>query len=162
MTAWLTQTSTLWKLFAIFAGLSIIMLTWIIYFDLHIIDETADPAKVLAILDAQTPVQHQAHFWMTLIADIPYPFTYGLLFAGLALRNFGKYGKLLSIPAILSIPSDTIENISQLFILKGHTDWLAVKAIATPIKLVCFSTALLLAVLALIIAIKAKVGKPEI
>lgn len=150
----LTNTKTLWRLFWIFAALSLAMLGWIVYHDLHIIDEISDPEQVKAVLAAQSPAQHKAHFWMTLLLDIPYPFAYGLLFAGLAMKFFGKWGKWLCIPALLAIPLDTVENISQLFILRGNTDLLALKAIVTPIKLGSFLVALILALIALGIGLK--------
>lgn len=130
------------------------MLSWITYHDLHIIDEIWDPEKVKAALAAQSPEQHKAHFWMTLILDIPYPFAYGLLFVGLALKFLGKWGRWLCIPALISIPFDTIENIVQLFILKGDMSLLAVKSFVTPIKLGSFIAALIIALVALAIAAK--------
>lgn len=150
----LTNTKILWRLFFTFAIFSFAMLAWIQYHGLHIIDEVSDPEQVKAVLAAQTPAQHKAHFWMTLLLDIPYPFAYGLLFAGLALKFLGKWGKWLCIPALIAIPFDTIENIAQLFILKGNTDLLALKAIVTPIKLTSFIIALILAIVALGIAAK--------
>lgn len=125
------------------------MLSWILIHDLHIIDEVANPDQVRAILDQQTPEQHNAHFWMTLIGDIPYPFAYGLLFAGLILRNFETYGKYLAIPALLSLPADTLENVTQLFILKGHMEGLAIKELVTPAKLFCWIWGIIFALAAL-------------
>jgi len=150
MTNWLTKTATLWTLFAAFLVLSLGMLSWILIHDLHIIDEVSDPEAVIEILRGQTFEQHRAHFWMTLIGDLPYPFAYGLLFAGLILRNFKTYGKYLAIPALLSLPADTIENISQLFILSGNLDGLAIKEIVTPIKLFCWIWGIIFALAALI------------
>jgi len=152
----LRDTKVLWRLFILFALLSIAMLGWIQYHSLHIIDEISDPEQVKAVLAAQSPAQHKAHFWMTLLLDIPYPFAYGLLFAGLALKFLGKWGKWLCIPALIAIPFDTIENITQLFILKGNTDLLALKAIVTPIKLTSFIIALVLAIVGLAVALKRK------
>lgn len=152
----LTDTKILWRLFFAFAALSLAMLCWIIFHDLHIIDEIARPDQVKAVLAAQSTEQHRAHFWMTLILDIPYPFVYGSLFAGLALKYFGKWGKWLCIPALLAIPFDTIENIAQLFILKGNMAPLALKAIVTPLKLACFVIAVIIALTANCMAAKAK------
>jgi len=154
----LTDTKTLWRLFAVFAVLSIGMLSWILYHDLRIIDEISDPGHVKAVLDLQSPEQHQAHFLMTLIGDLPYPFAYGLLFAGLTLKFLGRWGKWLCIPALIAIPADTIENISQLFILKGNMDFLTVKAIVTPIKLASFMAALFIALIALCVALKRRLS----
>lgn len=133
------------------------MLAWISFYKLHIIDEIWEPAKVQAVLDAQTTEQHRAHFRMTLFFDLLYPFVYGPLFAGLTLKYL-KRG-WLTIPAFLCIPADTIENIAQLFILSGTTQAMAIKAIATPIKLICFIIALVLAILALGVAVKQRKSK---
>ncbi len=154
----LTETNTLWRLFWVFVGLSLAMLAWITFYKLHIIDEIWEPAKVQAALEAQTPAQHRAHFRMTLFFDLLYPFIYGPLFAGLTLKYL-KRG-WLTIPAFLCIPADTIENIAQLFILSGTSEAMAVKAIATPVKLICFIIALVLALLALGVAAKSRWGKP--
>lgn len=153
----LTDSKILWRLFWIFLVLSLAMLAWISFHKLHIIDEIWEPAKVQAVLDAQTPEQHRAHFRMTLFFDLLYPFAYAPLFAGLALKYLKRWW--LSIPAFLCIPADTIENIAQLFILSGTSEAMAVKAIATPIKLVCFVIALILALISLGIAAKIRFGK---
>lgn len=125
------------------------MLYWIQKHGLHIIDEITSPEKVKAVLAAQTPAQHAAHYKMTLFADIPYPFAYGTFFAGLIITAFKKWGRWLALLPIICIPADTIENISQLFILKGDMGPLSIKAIATPIKLGTYLPALILAVIAL-------------
>ena len=150
----LTDTKILWRLFWVFVVLSIAMLIWITFYKLHIIDEIWDPAKVQAALNAQTPAQHRAHFHMTLFFDLLYPFIYGPLFAGLTLKYLKRWW--LSIPAFLCIPSDTIENIAQLFIFSGASEAMAVKAIATPIKLLCFVIASILVLVALGVALKEK------
>jgi len=72
----LTDTKNLWRLFGVFAILSVAMLAWISYHGLHIIDEISDPQQVKAVLAAQSPAQHKSHFWMTFLLDIPYPFAY--------------------------------------------------------------------------------------
>lgn len=154
MASKLTSGKTLWSLFAVFAALSLAMLAWIIHFDLHIIDEIWNPEQVETTLAAQSSAQHRAHFWMTLILDIPYPFVYGPLFAGLVLKYFKGGAKWLSVPAFLTIPTDTIENVSQLYILGGNMAPLGIKAIVTPIKLTSFILAVILALLALFIAFR--------
>lgn len=148
----LTNSKILWRLFGVFVALSLAMLAWITYYKLHIIDEIWEPSKVQAVLDAQTAEQHRAHFRMTLFFDLLYPFVYGPLFAGLTLKYLKRWW--LAIPAFLCIPADTIENFAQLFILSGTNEAMTVKAVATPIKLVCFMIALVLALIALGIAAK--------
>jgi len=128
------------------------MLAWITYHELKIIDEIWEPEKVRAALDAQTEKQHAAHFKMTLYFDLLYPFIYAPLFAGLTLKYLKRFW--LTLPAFLCIPADTIENIAQLFLLSGNSGAMAVKAIATPIKLICFIIALILTLIALGISIR--------
>ena len=139
----------IWISGIITALLSAAMLYWIQKHGLHIIDEISSPEKVKTVLAAQTPAQHDAHFWMTLLMDIPYPFAYGIFFAGLIMFTFKKWGRILALPAFICIPADTIENISQLFILRGDMGPLAVKAIATPIKLGTYIPAFIFAFVSL-------------
>lgn len=136
-----------------FVGLTIAFGIWIQRYNLHIIDEISDPAQIRAVVDAMTPEQMAAHWWMTLSLDYFYPLAYGAFFAGLALRYFGSAGLWLVVPSMIVVPADIIENTIQLFILSGDDSLIGVKAIATPIKLVSFIVAALIALIALIYAV---------
>ena len=135
-----------------FLGLTLAFALWIQVYDLHIIDEVSDPDQIRAIVTAMTPEQRSAHWWMTLVLDYAYPIAYGIFFAGLALRYFGKAGFWLAIPTIICVPADMVENTMQLFILSGNESVLWVKAIATPIKLATFVVGAVIALVGLGIA----------
>ena len=141
----------------VWSGLAFVALTigfgiWIQQNDLHIIDEISDPDQIRAVVGAMTPEQMSAHWWMTLVLDYFYPLAYGTFFAGLALRYFGASGIWIAVPSIIVVPADIVENTIQLFILSGDFSLIWVKAIATPIKLVSFIVAALIALGALAFA----------
>ncbi|MCH9750602.1 MAG: hypothetical protein K0U61_00135 [Alphaproteobacteria bacterium] len=136
-----------------FVGLTIAFGIWIQRYDLHIIDEISDPDQIRAVVAAMTPEQMSAHWWMTLSLDYFYPLAYGAFFAGLALRYFGAAGLWIIVPSMIVVPADIIENTVQLFILSGDQSLIGVKVFATPIKLVSFIVAGLIALIALIYAV---------
>lgn len=142
----------------VWSGLAFLALTigfgvWIQQYDLQIIDEISDPDQIRTVVAAMTPEQMSAHWWMTLVLDYFYPLAYGAFFAGLALRYFGAAGVWVAIPSMIVVPADIIENTIQLFILSGDFSLIGVKAIATPIKLVSFIVAALIALGALLFAL---------
>ncbi|MEM9668576.1 MAG: hypothetical protein AAF950_06580 [Pseudomonadota bacterium] len=99
---------------------------------------------------------------MTLILDMPYPLVYGGFYAGLAHRVFGKWGPLLAIPALVTIPADLIENTTQLFILAGHEHLAWIKQYVTPVKLAGFISASVIALIALALLIRRRVAGRKI
>ncbi|MEO1405395.1 MAG: hypothetical protein AAFV54_02750 [Pseudomonadota bacterium] len=154
MREWLPKTSTLWGLGLFYLVLTIGFGIVIAVFDLHIIDEISNPDRVLEVVSSFGPEQRQAHFWMTLILDMPYPLAYGGFYIGLALRFFGRWGPLLALPALITIPADLIENTAQLFILAGQEHFAWIKQYVTPVKLAGFIPASILAIIALGLAVK--------
>lgn len=132
-----------------FLGLTIAFGMWIQRYDLHIIDEISNVEQIRKVVAAMTPEQMSAHWWMTLTLDYFYPLAYGAFFAGVALRYFGKAGIWLALPALICVPADVIENTVQLFILSGDDSLIGVKAVMTPIKLVTFIIAALIALVGL-------------
>lgn len=144
-----------------FLGLTIAFGIWIQRYDLHIIDEISDPDQIRAVVAAMTPEQRSAHWWMTLVLDYFYPLAYGGFFGGLALRYFGAVGIWAAIPAMIVVPADVIENTIQLFILSGDQSLLWVKAYVTPIKLVTFIIAALIALVALGLAVYRRLTGPH-
>ncbi len=144
-----------------FLGLTIAFGIWIQRYDLHIIDEISDPDQIRAVVAAMTPEQRSAHWWMTLVLDYFYPLAYGGFFGGLALRYFGAAGIWAAIPAMIVVPADVIENTIQLFILSGDQSLLWVKAYVTPIKLVTFIIAALIALVALGLAVYRRLTGPH-
>jgi len=144
----ITHSTTLWVLFLLFVaqsiGFAIIMWVW----EFGIIDEMSDPEKVRAHIEEMSAGQRHVHAWMTATLDVAYPLTYGPLFAGLALRALPP---LYAVPALATVPVDLIEGVTQVMALNGAYDWLAMKAIVTPIKLVLFLAAMVIAIFALVL-----------
>lgn len=132
-----------------FLGLTVAFGLWIQRFDLHIIDEISDPDQIRGVVAAMTPAQKSAHWWMTLSLDYFYPLAYGGFFAGIAFRYFGSYGTWLALPALICVPADVAENTVQLFILSGDESLIWLKAIMTPVKLITFILAGIIALIGL-------------
>ena len=153
MRKFLTDGRTIVWMGLTFLGLTIAFGMWIQRYDLQIIDELSDPDQIRAVVAAMSPEQLSAHWWMTLVLDYFYPLAYGGFFAGLALRYFGSAGIWLAIPAMICVPADVIENTIQLFILSGDQSLIDVKSVVTPIKLVTFIIAALIALAALVFAV---------
>ncbi|MEO0607273.1 MAG: hypothetical protein AAFY82_03520 [Pseudomonadota bacterium] len=142
----------------IWSGLAFLALTigfgiWIQAYDLQmILDELSNSDQIRRVVAEMSAEQRAGHWWMTLVLDYAYPLAYGSFFAGLALRNFDKAGLWIAIPAFLSVPADMIENTIQLFILSGDEALIGVKTIVTPIKLVSFVLAAIIALFGIALA----------
>ena len=97
------------------------------------------------LLQTMSAEQKQAHLWITLLLDVPFPLAYGGLFLGLCLRHGGRFSHYLAAPAFLVIPVDLIENAVQFIALLGNTSLLPAKAYLTPAKFLLFNIAALVA-----------------
>lgn len=150
MFQYLSKTRTLWVTFALTLGLTlafgVVMKIW----NFGIIDEMYHAEQIRAHIEAMSPKQRIVHAWMTGTLDVAYPFAYGALFIGVAVKVFGRYGLWLALPSIGVIPADLIEGFSQIMLLTGHENFMAVKLIATPIKLVLWLSGLFIAIAGLI------------
>ena len=120
----LVATVVLTALFPVVAG----------HFGLTPLDAVADPAEARALIEGLTREQRQAHAWITGTLDVAYPLTYGALFLGATLRFFPRKGVLLAIPILIGVPADFLEGLVQILALTGQVDWLAAKAVLTPVK----------------------------
>ena len=120
----LVATVLLTALFPVVAG----------HFGLTLLDAVADPAEARALIAGLTGEQRQAHAWITGTLDVAYPLAYGALFLGAALRFFPRKGVLLAIPILIGIPAEFLEGLVQILALTGQVDWLAAKAVLTPVK----------------------------
>ncbi|RAN33837.1 hypothetical protein [Hyphomonas pacifica] len=105
-----------------------------------------------ALIASMTPAQRSAHFWLTVLLDTAYPLAYGALFAGLALRCLGRYGRLAALPALAVVVVDLTENMVQALALSGAVDALDAKVWLTPLKFGLFFLAAGIALVALLIA----------
>lgn len=123
------------------------------------LDMLSRPDELRATLAAMTPEQKSAHFWITVLLDTAFPLAFGLLFAGLAWRFFGKYGPLAAIPGFAVLIVDLTENTIQALALSGAADVLDAKAWVTPLKMGLFYLAAVIALVALVIAVFRMVRK---
>lgn len=112
-----------------------------------------------AILAGMTEAQRSAHFWITVLLDTAYPLAYGGFFAGMALRFFGRYGTLASLPAFGAIVVDLAENTVQALALSGAADVLDAKDWITPFKYGLVMVAAVIALVAVGIALWRMVRK---
>ena len=120
----LVATVVLTALFPVVAG----------HFGLTLLDAIADPTEARALIEGLTSEQRQAHAWITGTLDVAYPLAYGALFLGATLRFFPRKGALLAIPILIGVPADFLEGLVQILALTGQVDWLAAKAVLTPVK----------------------------
>ena len=149
----LTRAPVLWALFALMilaaAGFQIFgPAVGGAYLDL-----VSEPGEVRALFASLTPEQKTAHFWVTVIIDTVFPLSFGLLFAGMALRFFGKWGKLASVPAFAVLIFDLTENTVQALALSGVADALDTKAWLTPVTFGLFWLAAGIAIVAALIGV---------
>ena len=132
-----TSKRGLWAAFFVFIILNLVFLGVMSAFDFTIVDEMWRPAAILAHVNALSPLQRSAHAWLTGTVDVLYPLAYAALFGGLALKAFPTR-RWLALPIVLCVPADLAEGLAQVMILTGSEGWVALKATATPIKLLLF------------------------
>lgn len=98
------------------------------------LDMIPGPEAARALISGLTPEQRLAHVRVTLLLDTVFPFSFGLLFAGMALRLHTSWGMYLALPSVAAILLDLSENLIQLLALTGSADFLGAKALITPAK----------------------------
>lgn len=119
------------------------MLAW----DFTIIDEIHDAKQIVNHIAGMSPKQKQVHAWMTATLDVIYPFSYASFFIGATVKAFpGNTGLWLATPILLCVPADLLEGYSQVMLLNDHTEYMTLKTVATPIKLLLFITGMLIAI----------------
>jgi hypothetical protein len=128
----------LWLLFAGTVALTVLFRLISEHWNMTFLDAIASPEEARAHLSSLSAEQVRVHIWTTAIVDVLYPIFYGGLFAGVALSSFRHFGLLLAIPSFLVIPVDIAEGVVQIYALLGTGDWLAAKAILTPLKFILF------------------------
>lgn len=135
---WLTRPRWLWLLFSCTVLLTLCFPLIANHWELAFLDALSSPVEVRAQLMALSSSQRTVHAWSTGTLDVAYPFAYGLLFAGTALRSFGRFGPYLAVPGLLAIPVDLGEGVVQILALTEITDWLGAKVWLTPLKMSLF------------------------
>ena len=145
----LTKTKTLWTLFWLTIAMTIMFGVVMRIWGLGIIDEMFHGEEILAHIAAMSPTQRLVHAWMTATLDVAYPFAYGGLFIGIALKNFDKLGPWLALPSLAVIPVDLTEGFVQVLLLNGHDGVVWLKEIVTPLKLVLYISGLVISLVGL-------------
>lgn len=144
----LIKTNTLWILFIatllLFFTFRIVASHWGFTF----IDSISSPTELRNIIYEMSAEQKISHAWATSTLDVAFPIAAGLLFAGVALRFFPKYGIYLALPGFLAIPTDLFEGVIQILALTDTIDLLNLKAIVTPVKAILLLSGLAIAVIA--------------
>lgn len=155
----ISRTPVLWALFV----LTILCIPAFQYFAPmaggQLLDMLSQPEEVRATLAAMTPEQRSVHFWVTVLLDTLFPLSFGLLFAGMGWRFFGKWGPLAALPGFAVLVVDLTENTIQALALSGTADALDAKAWVTPLKYGLFWFAALVALIAAGIAVYRLVAK---
>jgi hypothetical protein len=156
----ITRTPVLWTLFVLTLAITGGFVLLAPAAGGQFLDRLSDPEASRALVAGLSESQRTAHFWTTVLLDTAYPFAYGLFFAGMALRFFGRWGRLAAVPAIAVMIVDLTENTLQALTLAGAGDFLEPKAWITPLKFNLFYLAALIALVALGIAVFRMVRKP--
>lgn len=117
------------------------------------LDTIATGEHSQTLIAGLSEAQRSAHFRVTVFLDTAFPIAYGGLFAAMALRFFGKYGRIAALPAFATAIVDLTENTVQALALSGAADALDAKTWLTPLKFGLFYLAAGIALVALVIAI---------
>lgn len=157
--AQLASLRSIWTTLVVTLALSAAFVIVMQIFGFAIIDTMRDPVMVRDHVDAMTRDQRMAHAWLTVTADVIYPFAYAALFAGLSLRYLGRAGPVFALIAAAAVPADLAENFVQVVILHGGFFMLPTKAVLTPVKYTCVGIASFGAILALIVALLRRLSR---
>lgn len=153
MIAVLKRTPVIW---ALFVAQLLIGLGFGLFSDAvggTLLDTITQGDQARSLVASLTEAQRSAHFWVTVLLDTAYPLAYGGFFAAMALRFYGKSGRLAALPALATIIVDLTENTVQALALSGAADVLDAKDWLTPLKFGLFFVAAAIALVVLIIAV---------
>lgn len=114
--------------------------------NLVLLDGVSDPTEVRAAIVGMSEYQRYVHIWITATLDVAHPTAYGALFIGSAYRFFPTKALLLCIPTIVCVPVDLTEGILQILALAGNFDFIELKGVLTPLKILLFVLGLLVTV----------------
>ena len=157
----ITRTPVLWALFMLTVVLTLAFGLFAPMVGGQFLDMLSAPADASAAFNAMTAEQKSTHFWITVLMDTAYPLCFGLFFAGMAWRFFGKFGPLAAIPGFAVLIVDLTENTLQAITLSGAAYVLEPKEWISPLKMNLFYLAALIALVAAGIAIFRLVTKKK-
>ena len=125
------------------------------------LDKVSKPEDTRAVFDAMTSSERTVHFWITVLLDTAFPLSFGLFFAGMAWRFFGKLGPYAAIPGFVVLIVDLTENTLQAITLSGAAYVLEPKEWVSPLKMNLFYLAALIALVAAGIALYRVIAKKK-
>lgn len=157
----ITRTPVLWALFVLTIVLTGAFVALAPAVGGQFLDMSSAPADTRAVFDAMTASERSMHFWLTVLMDTAYPLSFGLFFAGMAWRFFGKFGPFAAIPGFAVLIVDLTENTLQAITLSGAAYVLEAKEWVTPLKMNLFYLAALIAGVAACIAVFNMARKPK-
>ncbi len=157
----ITRTPVLWTLFVLTVALTLAFGALAPMVGGQFLDMVSAPADTRAAYESMTAQQRTNHFWVTVLLDTAYPLSFGLFFAGMAWRFFGKWGPLAAIPGFGVLIVDLTENTLQAITLSGAAYVLEPKAWVSPLKMNLFYLAALIALIAAAIAVFRLVAKKK-
>lgn len=149
----ITRTPVLWALFVLTVVLTGAFVALAPAVGGQFLDMSSAPADTRAVFETMTASERSMHFWLTVLMDTAYPLSFGLFFAGMAWRFFGKFGPFAAIPGFAVLIVDLTENTLQAITLSGAAYVLEAKEWVTPLKMNLFYLAALIAGVAACIAV---------
>ena len=108
------------------------------FLQIPLVDAISDPTEVRQVISDMTPSQRVVHAWITATLDVAYPLAYGALFIGSAYAFYGRFGSYSAFSLLVDVPTDLLEGVVQILALMGSADFLAAKAVLTPLKTILF------------------------
>lgn len=152
----LSSTRALWVSFIATVLISIAFLVVMAHWNFLLIDELSNAEVIRTHIAALSDTQKQVHILATATLDVLYPFAYASLFIGLAIRFYPNWGMALALRSVLVVPVDLSEGVVQVLLLGGHDNFVWLKTIFTPLKLVLFLSGLAIALSSLWLVTKRK------
>ncbi len=151
--SFITRTPVLWTLFVLTVVIFVVFGALAPMVGGQFLDMVSKPEDTRAVFDAMTSSERTVHFWITVLLDTAFPLSFGLFFAGMAWRFFGKLGPFAAIPGFVVLIVDLTENTLQAITLSGAAYVLEPKEWVTPLKTNLFLLAALIAFVAAGIAL---------
>ena len=108
------------------------------FLQIPLVDAISDPTEVRQVISDMTPGQRFVHAWITATLDVAYPLAYGALFIGSAYAFYERFGRYIAYSLLVVVPTDLLEGVVQILALMGFADFLAAKAVLTPLKTILF------------------------
>ncbi len=159
--SFITRTPVLWTLFVLTVVIFVVFGALAPMVGGQFLDMVSKPEDTRAVFDAMTSSERTVHFWITVLLDTAFPLSFGLFFAGMAWRFFGKLGPFAAIPGFVVLIVDLTENTLQAITLSGAAYVLEPKEWVSPLKMNLFYLAALIAFVAAGIALYRVIAKKK-